>query len=333
MQPRPLGSSGLDVTPLGLGLAAVGRPGYITLGRAHDLGEERSPETLYARSAAVLDAAWHAGVRYLDAARSYGRAEEFLGRWLRDRGIAPRDVTVGSKWGYRYTAGWAIDAPVHEQKELSAARFHAQLEESRALLDDRLGLYQIHSATVESGCLDDRALLEALVDGRRDGAYRAVGLTLSGPGSAATLAAARRAEARGERVFDVVQATCNVLEPSLAPALAAARAGGMGVIAKEVLANGRLTEANQRPEDAALLARLRAVGERAGLPLDRLAVAFVAGLPGIDVVLSGAATPAQVASHAAAIDRTLDGDVRATLADVAETPERYWATRAGLPWT
>ena len=63
---------------LGLGLAAVGRPAYITLGRVHDLGGDRSVDAMYARTAAVLDAAWAAGVRYLDAARSYGRAEEFL---------------------------------------------------------------------------------------------------------------------------------------------------------------------------------------------------------------------------------------------------------------
>jgi hypothetical protein len=32
MPPRLLGTTGLTVTPLGLGLAAVGRPGYINLG-------------------------------------------------------------------------------------------------------------------------------------------------------------------------------------------------------------------------------------------------------------------------------------------------------------
>jgi aryl-alcohol dehydrogenase-like predicted oxidoreductase len=44
--------------------------------------------------------------RYFDAARSYGRAEEFLGGWLAARGIAPQEVVVGSKWGYVYTANW-----------------------------------------------------------------------------------------------------------------------------------------------------------------------------------------------------------------------------------
>src|SRR5207244_11824847 len=149
-------------------------------------------------------------------ARSYGRAQEFLARWLGERAVGPRTFTIGSKWGYRYTADWRVDAPVHEEKELSLARFTQQLAETRALLGAHLDLYQIHSATAESGCLEDAALLRALVEGRRAGAYRAVGLTLSGPSSARTLALARAARADGEPVFDVVQATFNCLEPSLA---------------------------------------------------------------------------------------------------------------------
>ena len=43
-----------------------------------------------ARGHAVLDEAWAAGVRYFDAARSYGRAEEFLARWLARGGSIPR---------------------------------------------------------------------------------------------------------------------------------------------------------------------------------------------------------------------------------------------------
>src|SRR5204862_6277395 len=83
-----LGASGIVVSRLGLGLAAVGRPGYINLGRARDL-PERSPDALYARAAELLDIARSRGVRYVDVARSYGRAEEFLARWLR---AVPRDA-------------------------------------------------------------------------------------------------------------------------------------------------------------------------------------------------------------------------------------------------
>lgn len=77
-----LGRTGLAVSRVGLGLAAVGRPGYITLGRAGDLPAARTPEALYARSATLLDAARAAGIRYVDVARSYGRAEECLARGL-----------------------------------------------------------------------------------------------------------------------------------------------------------------------------------------------------------------------------------------------------------
>jgi aryl-alcohol dehydrogenase-like predicted oxidoreductase len=332
MVPRVvLGATGIAVSRLGLGLAAVGRPGYINLGRDHDLPAARTPEALYARSAALLDAARAAGVRYVDVARSYGRAEEFVARWLRERSVPREAVTTGSKWGYRYTAGWRIDARLHEEKELSAARFTTQLAETRALLGARLDLYQIHSATPES--VADAALLRALVDARHAGAYRAVGVTLSGPTSARVLELALAARVDGEPVFDTVQATFNCLEPSLAPPLAAAHDAGIGIIVKEALANGRLTEANTRPEDEGLVRTLRAAAAARSCGIDQIALGLVLEQPWVDVVLSGAATTAQLASHLGALGVTLDDDARATLAAVAESPARYWARRSSLPWS
>jgi aryl-alcohol dehydrogenase-like predicted oxidoreductase len=325
---RTLGRTGLRVTRLGVGLAAVGRPGYITLGRDRDLPADRSPEALYARAVEILDAARAAGVRYVDVARSYGLAEKFLALWLDERQPPRATLTVGSKWGYRYTADWREDAPVHEEKELSLARFTSQLAESRELLGPWLDLYQIHSATTESGCLDDERLLAALVAGRRCGDYRAVGFTLSGPGSADTLERGLAARVDGERVFDAVQATFNVLEPSLARGLRAAHEAGVGVIAKEVFANGRLADANARNEDRSLLARIRTAAP--GVPLDRVALGFVLAHPFVDVALSGAATVAQLRSHLDATALALDVEA---FRDLAERPAAYWATRAALPWS
>ena len=68
-----------------------------------------------------------------------------------------------------------------------------------------------------------------------------IGLTLSGPRQAALQALDVQID--GQRVFDCVQATWNLLEPSAGPALQAAHDAGMGVIVKEALANGRLTDA------------------------------------------------------------------------------------------
>src|SRR5215469_13088606 len=98
METRTLGRTGLVVSRLGLGLAALGRPGYINLGHGADLARDYDVAAMEARTHAVLDHARALGARYFDAARSYGRAEEFLGSWLVARQVPPGDVTVGSKW-------------------------------------------------------------------------------------------------------------------------------------------------------------------------------------------------------------------------------------------
>src|SRR2546423_14820019 len=158
-----------SVPEIGLGLAAFARPAYINIGHGRDLGSDRSVEALRERAWAVLAAARAAGVRHFDAARSYGRAEEFLGGWLEARGIAPGELTISSKWGYEYTAAWRIDADEHEVKDLSAGHLRRQLAETRELLGDHLDLYQIHSATLESGVLADRDVLGELERLRESG--------------------------------------------------------------------------------------------------------------------------------------------------------------------
>ena len=173
--PRTLGNTDLEVTPLGLGLAALGRPGYINLGHAEDLAGQTDVASMERRAHAVLDAAYAGGIRYFDAARSYGRAEAFLASWLEQRGFGPDDVTVGSKWGYTYTANWRVDAEVNEVKDLSEATLERQLTESQELLGNHLRLYQIHSATLDSGVLDDAAVMEELARLRANG--MAIGFT------------------------------------------------------------------------------------------------------------------------------------------------------------
>src|SRR5947209_8793128 len=173
-----LGTSGLEVSHIGLGLAALGRPGYINLGHAEDLHHNYDVAGMEAHAHAVLDAAWAAGVRYFDAARSYGRAEAFLGSWLNARHLDPKDVTVGSKWGYTYTADWHVEADRHEVKDHSLPVLQKQYAESRGLLGAHLDLYQIHSATLDSGVLDNRGVIDELARLRDSGLL--IGLSLSG---------------------------------------------------------------------------------------------------------------------------------------------------------
>ena len=77
---------------------------------------------------------------------------------------------------------------------------------------------------------------------------------------------------------------------------------------------------------------LHAAAVARGCSMDQLALAFVLDHPFVDVALSGAATPAQLASHAGALAVTIDDDARASLAAIAERPGRYWETRGRLPW-
>ncbi len=223
MPTAALGAGGPLVSRVGLGLAALGRPAYITSGREQDL-PDRSVAGLRARAYSMLDAAYAAGVRYVDAARSYGLAEEFLAGWLAERGQA--DMTVGSKWGYRYTGGWRLDAPAQEVKEHSLAMFTSQLAESRALLGDRLTLYQVHSLTVDSGLFTDAPLLAALSRLRAEGVI--IGLSASGPHQAEAIRRALAVTVDGQQLFTAAQVTWNLLEPSAGTGGGRGRRGRVG---------------------------------------------------------------------------------------------------------
>jgi aryl-alcohol dehydrogenase-like predicted oxidoreductase len=314
---------------LGIGLAALARPAYITSGRAADLGEQRDVAALRARTHAVLDAAYAAGIRYIDVARSYGRAEEFLADWLGTHPGADA-VEIGSKWGYRYVGDWRMDAPVHEVKDHSLAAFTEQLALTRATLGDRLDIYHVHSATLTTGVLADAALHRALADLRADGVR--IGVSTSGPDQADTIRRALDVEVDGEPLFTSIESTWNLLETSAGPALAEAAGVGARVIVKEAVANGLLAPGGGSPQSPGA-ARAAELAAELGVPVDQLAIAVAMSRPWAWRVLSGAVTPAQLRSNVSALDVRIPDDILAELATLAERPEAYWAARAARAWT
>jgi aryl-alcohol dehydrogenase-like predicted oxidoreductase len=318
-----LGSTGLVVSRIGLGLAALGRPAYITLGRERDLAANRTVADLERRCHELLDAAYAAGIRYVDAARSYGMAEAFLASWLTTRGRSRDDLTIGSKWGYTYVGSWRLDSAVHEVKDLSVQALRRQLGESRALLGARLRLYQIHSATLDSGVLDDADVLVALDRLRGEG--MAVGLSVSGPRQADSIRRALEVEISGVPLFQVVQATWNLLEPSAGTALAEAKARGLGVIVKEALANGRLTDRHF----TAPLSALKRLADTQQTTIDALALAAALSQPWSDVVLSGAVTINQLHSN---LDAATLSERSLVWPAISEPPVKYWGRRGALAW-
>ena len=299
---------------LGLGLASLGRPGYLNIGHGAELGDDRSVDALRARTFEVLDFAYSQGIRDFDVARSYGRGEEFLGEWLRAHN--PAGVTISSKWGYVYTAGWEVAHNPPEVKHHDLATFRRQLAETRENLGEWLQLYQIHSATPDSGVLRDDAVLTAMQE-----TDLPLGVSVSGTSQAETIDSALTLG-----LFDAVQATWNLLERSAGPALEAAHAAGLGVIVKEALANGRLSPRGAPPA-------LEHVAAELGASADAVALAVVLAQPFADVVLSGAATPEALGSNLAAAGLDLPEDALDELATLEEPADRYWTARGELAWT
>jgi aryl-alcohol dehydrogenase-like predicted oxidoreductase len=302
MESTSLGRDGPAVSRIGLGLAAIGRPAYITTNRNGDFGSDRSIAAFRTRTWELLDAADASGIRYVDVARSYGLAEQFLSEWLADRGDVP-DLVIGSKWGYTYVGAWDPESPVQEVKDLSVETFERQYGETRALLGERL--------------------LAALARIRGQGLL--IGITTTGPKQADTIRRALDVQVDGVPLFGSVQATWNLLEPSAGPALGDAADAGWAVIVKEVVANGRLTAVGDagRPESI-----LGGVAAASGNDPDALAIAAALAQPWASVVLSGAATVEQLASNVRALDVAAP-----EIPNLAEPAEEYWAARSARPWS
>ena len=320
------GNTGIKTTKIGLGLAALGRPGYINLGHKTDLNEDYDVERMKEHTHRMLDLAYQRGIRYFDAARSYGKAEYFLSEWLENK----QDIAAGSKWGYTYTAGWKVNAVKHEIKEHSLQVLDRQWPESSGLLGDCLKIYHIHSASLESGVLDNKKVLDRLWELKNSGMV--IGLSLSGTHQSETLDRALGISRDGKCLFQSVQVTWNILERSTTAVLQKAKEAGFGVIVKEALANGRLTARNSDPSFSSQLRVIQNLSFKYEVGVDAIAIAYVLNQPWVNIVLSGAATESQLRSNLHAQHLNLEKEDIEALDQLVESPAEYWRSRSLLEW-
>ena len=324
----------------GLGMAALGRPGYINLDRSAIFGEhDRSVEVMQSQANVVMDRlleltnqskdSSHAQVPWLDCARSYGLSEKFVGEYLRAHKVDPKDVYVSSKWGYTYVADWNVQlakGEPHEVKDHSKDNFLKQLQETAEYLGEYVKLYQIHSATFESGILENIEAHKALAQCRAERGW-AIGLSVSSPQQCDIIMQAMKLTVDGERLFDSVQCTYNVLEQRPHEALQEAHKAGLDIIIKEGLANGRAL----RHETVQKYAK------EMGCEPDQLAIACILAQSFEPRVLSGAVTSDQLSSNWKALDVAdkLRKDT-ALLSQIMEEckmdSEEYWKERSALAW-
>ena len=117
----------IPTTPIpriGLGMAALGRPGYINLNRDSIFGDTRSLDKMQTQANLVLDNLFDNAeeLPWVDCARSYGLSEKFLGEYLEKNNVKPDNVYVSSKLGYTYVADWKVsleEGEPHEVKDHS----------------------------------------------------------------------------------------------------------------------------------------------------------------------------------------------------------------------
>ncbi len=308
METVTLGRSGLRVSPLCLGT--------MLFGSQCDEGT----------SAAILDEAAGLGIDFLDTADVYpvppgpatwGRSEEILGRWLRDR---RERFVVATKCGNRVGPG-PNDAGGSRRHVIAACE--ASL---RRLQTDRIDLFYLHHADLGAPIDETLEALDRLV---RDGKVLYVGVSNFEAWQAA-LAMAAIAEGDLARLA-AFQPRYNLLHrPAERDLLPLARAAGIAVLPYNPLAGGMLTGRYRRDEPPPVGSRFargewgrmyqgrygaqpmfdvaEAVAEVAkaeGLTPAQVALAWLLGRDGVTGVIVGASRPGHVREWTGALGRRL----------------------------
>ncbi len=211
---RPLGTTGLMASAIGLGTVKLGRREGLKYPEPFDLPSDQD-------ALALLRKAHDLGINLVDTAPAYGSSEERLGRLLPN--VAPRDRWVlCTKAGESFTDGVS-------SYDFTPEAVTASVERSlRRLRTDVLDIVLLHSdgddehVIIHSGALD---ALRALKD---RGLIRAVGASTKTPRGA--LVAVERC--------DVAMLTLNAEQQDDAPAAARALETGAAVLVKKALRSG-----------------------------------------------------------------------------------------------
>jgi aryl-alcohol dehydrogenase-like predicted oxidoreductase len=214
MDPRPLGNTGLMVSPIAFGAFKIGRNEQIKYATGYDLPDDRATE-------ALLNGVLDLGITLLDTAPAYGRSEARIGQFLAHR----RDEYIlSTKVGERFTEGQSF-YDFSEQ-----ATRHSIDESLRQLRTDHLDLVLIHSNGEDLQILDHSGVVPALLDARDAGKTRFVGF------SGKTVEGATQAMDWA----DVLMVEYHPDDTSHDVVIQRAREQGVGILVKKALASGSL---------------------------------------------------------------------------------------------
>lgn len=214
---RALGSTGLDVSALGLGTVKLGRNQGVKYPSGFELPDDAS-------ATALLELAADVGINLLDTAPAYGSSEERLGKLLRKR----ERWVLGSKCGEEFENG-------HSRFDFSAAHTRFSVERSlRRLRTDWLDFVLIHSDGNDLDILERSDCVATLLKLKEEGLVRAVGMSTKTDAGGCAAA----------RLLDVVMLTWN-REQRDEEALRTARELGKGVLVKKGLMSGHVQDSGE----------------------------------------------------------------------------------------
>ena len=308
-------------TKIGLGLAALGRPEYINI--REDSNIDKSKRAFKTNAFDVLDFAYKNGVRFFDTAPSYGLGEQFLLDWKNAK--QHKDVTLSTKWGYTYVANWELGFNgKHEIKEHSLSKLNEQWETSKNLLP-QLKIYQVHSATLESGILTNTAIHERLFQLKKEYGLQ-IGISTSGSNQSEILNSAKHIKVNNELLFDSYQVTYNIFEQSTFETLQHLKSKGKTIIIKEALANGRVFSNKYAKKQLEVLKQTYKTG------LDAIALRFIIDTLQPDLILSGASNETHLDQNLKALDLKLSPDHLELLKSLKIDSTAYWNERSDLTW-
>lgn len=310
-----------------LGTAAIGRPLYINI-KQDASDAEFSLEAFKKKGIEVLETAYRHGIRHFDTAPNYGLAENLLIQWIAEKNDP--SLTVSTKWGYTYVADFDPNATEHEIKEHSLKKLNEQWVVSKALLP-HLKLYQIHSATFESGVLENSEVLNRLYELKKEYGLT-IGLTITGSNQVDVLNMALAVQVENERLFQSVQFTFNLLDQSVAEMKSELEKLDGPILIKEVLANGRLIPNESYTAYRPLYHEMQRLAKKYGVGADAVALRFAMDSFKNAMVLSGANNEAHLMANLKADIFSLTADEMDTLRSFAMTPKVYWNERKELQW-
>ena len=315
----------MSKTKIGIGLAALGRPEYINI--REDKNIDKTEEAFRENAFSVLDFAYNLGIRYFDTAPSYGKGEQFLLDWNKDRKFS--EVVLGTKWGYTYVANWELGYQgKHEIKEHSIEKLQQQWKVSQLLLPE-LKIYQIHSATLDSGVLQNEAVLNQLHQIKKQSGLL-IGLSASGDNQNEIIEEALKVKVDNEFLFDSFQITYNILEQSTFDILKVLKLKNKTIIIKEALANGRVFSQNNKET----YTFLKGLSEKYNVGIDAIAMRFVIDSVNPDYVLSGASNTVQLEQNIKCLQAELlfTNSEYEQLRSLHMPPSEYWEERSALSW-